>query len=154
MKAAHQRRAFTLVELLVGMLAGSVLAVTAGLLLYYGYGEWRRNREGVAMQQDGRVAMEVIGRAVRAAATAQVAVVAGELHLTNAACASRFRAAGGDLLHDPNLAVAGDERPLVSGRLLAFGVSNTLRGVQVTLQLRCASGTHNQTIQEVFTCRN
>jgi type II secretory pathway pseudopilin PulG len=59
------RNGFTIVELLAGFIAAAIVAVTAGLVLYFiqrGAGD---NQAAVGEHQDGSVAMAAISRALR-----------------------------------------------------------------------------------------
>lgn len=58
----------TLIELLAGLAAASILAITAGVMLLYVFKTWRQNLDRVYDQQDGTVAIYTIERNVRGAA--------------------------------------------------------------------------------------
>ncbi len=61
------RRGFTLVELLVGMLAGAVLALTAGIVLVQGFRVLSRNAAATEIQRDASIGMEMLQRILREA---------------------------------------------------------------------------------------
>jgi prepilin-type N-terminal cleavage/methylation domain-containing protein len=152
MKTPTPRSGFTLVELLAGMLIATLLALATCALLYYAHRELRRNRDGIGMQQDGRVAMETIGHLLRPLHAGAVSIVsASELRATAPGGAARVYASDGTLFVAPP---AAPERPLVCGRLRAAGFTNTPAGVQVTLTLTAGDNTFSETLQEVFSCRN
>jgi prepilin-type N-terminal cleavage/methylation domain-containing protein len=154
MKNGAKARGFTLLEVAITLAAGVVLAITAGLMLYYCQVAWRREQDGVAMQQDARVTMTMIGRMVRNVSTGQVWMAAQELRVTNEFGYGRFFADGTTLRFDPNPQVAGDEVALVSGRLREFAVSQVPSGVRVVLGLQAGDGTCRMVVPGGFTCRN
>lgn len=61
---------FTLMELLVAALAAAILALTAGLMLLYGYGVWRRSQDRACMQEDGAAALATLAHMLRQASAA------------------------------------------------------------------------------------
>jgi hypothetical protein len=122
----------SLVELLVASVSASVLALTVGTLLVHGYVCMERNHVAVEVQRDGTFAMDMIGRAVRGAAAADVAVSSGRL----TAAERSFYASGSDLLYDPDTAVTSNEIVLVDGRVVAFLPVRLSNGVRVDLDLR------------------
>ena len=65
MKRKKRCAGFTLVELMMAMLAMSVLLLATGAMLVYSWLGWRRNMESVSMQRDAVIAMETIGREIR-----------------------------------------------------------------------------------------
>jgi hypothetical protein len=142
------------VEVLAAIAAASVLALTAGLLLYYGYLALTRNRENVEMQADGTIAMDMIARAVRPASTATVTAAAGSLRVATSNRVVEFRAVAADLVYDPDTGHAGDEMTVVRGRLVSFAASNTPRGVDVRMVLKDATASPAATLEGTMTCRN
>jgi hypothetical protein len=154
MSDRRRLRGFTLVEVAITLMAGVVVAMTAGLVLYYCQMAWRREQDSMAMQQDARVAMVLIGRLVRNVTTGEVWVAAQELRITNSVGYCRFFADGNTLRVDPNPNVVGDELALVPGRLQSFAVSNLTYGVRVLLGLQAGQGTCHMVVPGVFTCRN
>jgi len=98
MRTRGQQSGLTIIELMVAMVAGAIVAVTAGAMLYYGYVAWRQNNAVVDIQRDATVALGAIGRAVRGA----VGVAVGaELRATNAAgVVQRFHVGGDGLLYE------------------------------------------------------
>jgi prepilin-type N-terminal cleavage/methylation domain-containing protein len=154
MNRSRMRRGFTLVEVAVSIAAAVVLATTAGLVLYYSQVSWRREQEGVAMQQDARVAMVLIGRLVRNVTTGELQVAAQELRVTNQVGYCRIYAEGDSLQFDPDSRVTGDERVLIPGRLSYLAVSNVTQGVRVVLGLQAGQGTCRMVVPGGFTCRN
>ena len=56
---------FTLVELMMAMLAFSILSLAVGSMLVYGWQGWKRNNDLVAMQRDASLAMMMISKEIR-----------------------------------------------------------------------------------------
>ncbi|MBL7075956.1 MAG: prepilin-type N-terminal cleavage/methylation domain-containing protein [Kiritimatiellae bacterium] len=61
----REQDGFTIVELIVGMLAGAILALTAGIILVEGFKVVHRNAEAARIQRDGSIAMEMLQRTLR-----------------------------------------------------------------------------------------
>lgn len=72
MKARKQSKGFTVVELMVGMLAMSVMVLVVGSMLFYGWLGWRRSMESVGMQRDALIAMETIAKEIRSSNISEV----------------------------------------------------------------------------------
>jgi len=64
-----KNKGFTLVELMAGVIMSAILAITIGMMLYFSYSNWRTNSEAIELQRDATIAMEMISRAIRPAAT-------------------------------------------------------------------------------------
>jgi prepilin-type N-terminal cleavage/methylation domain-containing protein len=155
MRNARSRCGFTVIELLAAMLAGAVLALTAGSMLFYAYGSWRRGRDGAAMQQDGRAAMELISRTARDAAATNLDARPSELRVAMPSNRTwRVFAQGGQLVCDPSMAVTGDEHVVAQAGVRAFSVSNDNGRLRVTLRLEAGEGAYRETLDGRYTCRN
>jgi prepilin-type N-terminal cleavage/methylation domain-containing protein len=61
----NRKSGFTLVEMMVAMLAASVLAITFSAMLIATYRSWENNRDFVKMQNDASLAIALIGREIR-----------------------------------------------------------------------------------------
>jgi Tfp pilus assembly protein PilW len=59
---------FTIMELMVGILAMAIIALAVGSMLVYGWNGWRRNMESIEMQRNAMVAMHVLEQRIRNAA--------------------------------------------------------------------------------------
>ncbi len=68
------RSGVTIVELMMAMLAGSILALTSGIVLMHGYRVWSRNTAATAIQRDAAVTVEMLQRKLREAASPDVVV--------------------------------------------------------------------------------
>lgn len=62
-----EKTGFTVVELLIGIMAAAVLAITAGLLLVNIYQGWARGAAAVELEREAAVAIHTLELAVRSA---------------------------------------------------------------------------------------
>jgi prepilin-type N-terminal cleavage/methylation domain-containing protein len=134
---------FTLVELLAAMVAGSVLVLSVGIMLNYGYRGWNRNSANVDMQLDGAAVMKTVNRYVREARAVDITVASGSLSIrnTNSMVTVRLYQSGSNLVFDPNTAVSGNEMTMIRGRVTSFTPSWQTNRVAVTLMLNQGSET-------------
>ncbi len=145
MKRPEHNAGFTLVELIIALAAASILAITAGITVVYGYSGWRRNNAAVELQRDATLAMYRMSRAIREASAADVTTPLAGLsaeQLTIQPTEFRVNVNGDCLLYDPNAGTDGDEVVIVDGRLETFTVTNlaTGTGVSITLELQNENG--------------
>ena len=132
----NKRAGFSLVELMVAALAGSVLAITAGTLLVMAFGAWQRNHTAVNLQRDCTAAMDMMRRAVRNTTLSLVTVATtNELRILQVAGgpAVRFYRNGQQLVYDPNTTVNGDQITLVTAGLQGFRARQVDNGVDLLL---------------------
>jgi len=129
------RRGFTLVELLVTLLASAILALTAGAMLWYGTLGWRRTRDAVNLQRDMAATLDVMTRSVRAGTN--LAFATGAVFTARFADrpTARVYASGSDLVYRPNVSDAGNEMTLVQGTLRQFAVAVASNGATVMVVL-------------------
>ena len=132
------KQGYSLVELMAGALSASVLALTAGTMLFHAYDAWDENHAAVNVHRDGHHAIDMITRAVRAASVTRVVTAVNDnLVIANEAGTSavRFRRVGQDLIYDPDTGVNGDEIMLVEDGIRRFNVSSSASAVSVRLDL-------------------
>jgi len=58
-------RGFTLIEFMAAIAVGTVLSLTAGLMLYYSSVTWNNNSVFVELQRDGTFIMDMLSRKIR-----------------------------------------------------------------------------------------
>ena len=135
----RNRRGYSLIELLIGMLAAAVLALTVGTMLFHAYDAWDDNHNAVNLHRDGHNAMDLITRAIRGASAARVTTAANNnLVIQNAAGTSsaRFWRVGSELRYDPDTGTGGDVIVLVEAQDCArFNVTMTAADVTIRLDL-------------------
>ena len=133
----NSKRGYSLIELLAAALAASVLALTAGIMIFQSYGAWEDNHAAVNVHRDARHAMDMLTRAVRAASPSQIVTAENDnLVIDNAvgAGATRFWRDERKLMYDPDTAVSGDDE-LVKDAITTFTVSSTATAITIQLRL-------------------
>ena len=145
MEQKTQCRGFSLVELLAAMLAASILAITAGTMLFHAYSAWNDNHNAVNVHRDGRNAMDMMTRAIRAASVSNVVTaVNNDLILSGVALYDealtntvRFSRSGRNLIYDPDTGSNGDDVMLVADGVRRFNVSlsDTATSIEIRLDL-------------------
>jgi type II secretory pathway pseudopilin PulG len=65
MKTKKTKQGFTIVELLLAMVAFAIMILAVGLMLIYGWLGWRKSTQSVNMQRDAVLAMQQIAREIR-----------------------------------------------------------------------------------------
>jgi prepilin-type N-terminal cleavage/methylation domain-containing protein len=129
---------FTVIELLMGMLASSILALTVGLVIYYGWQGWLRNVESVSMQRDAMIAMRVIEKKIRNAADGSISWSVGTLKVSN-----------------NTVYVSSQINPNSDVVVQSFNIStNAEGGVEIGFGLQTASSTDSESFKTVIYPRN
>jgi prepilin-type N-terminal cleavage/methylation domain-containing protein len=161
MKRPEHNAGFTMVELLVALAAASILAITAGMTLVYGYSGWCRNNAAMELQREATLAMYRLSRAVRGASATDVTTpLAGQsaerLTIKMTDKTTEFRVDGDHLLYDPDTGIGGDEVVIVDGRLKTFTVTNlsTGTGVSTVLELQNENSDEIAITSAITTFRN
>jgi prepilin-type N-terminal cleavage/methylation domain-containing protein len=138
------RNGFTLLELLAGLTAASMIALTAGLILFYAYRALRQDQDLVQMQQDGSTALFMLARAARDATNVDLSHSEQlDIQTTNGVTRSLYVDPGTRRLYftldvnDPNAAIAATTWPVVTA---GFTYSNVTDGVGVHLVLQGSDG--------------
>lgn len=133
-------RGFTLLELLAGIVAASILVLTAGILLRFTYVSWHRMGDSVEMQRDEQIAMDMLTRLTRAGNSMTFTNSRYTIQ-RNGGPAAAIYAASSSLYYDPNTNTPNDQVRLVNGTLWGpqFSVSfsnNAVRNINtVTILL-------------------
>lgn len=130
-------RGFTIIELLVGMLAVGMLSLIIGSMLIFAWKSWHMNNNSVELQRDTSLAMRVIAREIRRTPIEKI-TVGSALTCINTNGTYTFSQSGGDL----NLQVGSDPAwPLVRDYVSSFNTTktNALGVVSVTLNLSTGS---------------
>lgn len=144
---ARQQIGFTLVELLIGMVAASVLALTAGSLLANTYRGWVRSLALADLERDGMVAVSAINYAVRGASTNGLVYGVGILTVSGTVV-NAFS------VSSSNLIVNGDNAsPLVQGRMGKFVSAYSsvpAPSVQVTFEFCDSQHDVKMTVSNMF----
>ncbi len=155
---------FTIVEMMVALLAGVVLALTVGAMIVFAYMAWAHNSDAVKVQGDGSVAMIVISREIRESGI-------NDILIDGVSFDDNPRASGSRLDFAPNavrtvssrIVVVGDQlifRPsefvLVEDWLDSFTAQFNPNGpsVDIVLHLRGGNRINETTLDATFSPRN
>jgi Tfp pilus assembly protein PilW len=152
MKRHAQELGFSLVELMVALLSGSVLALTAGSMMYYTYLGWERSNRAVGIQRDAAMASELLSHSLRRTAAVNVTVSASTITIVRSSVTEQFSVNGQNLVYDPDTATPGDEETIISGRVASFVPTGYTEGLSFVLVL--TDGTESTRIDKVVTYRN
>ena len=128
--------AFTIIELLAAMLAASVLALTAGLMLLVSYRTWVDNNDYVDLQRDASLAQSIVDRWVREASHWNVTATNGVLTMLTETGSRRLYRDSANLIYDPDTGTSDDEMVVSSNRVTEFTAEATHLGVAIDLWLQ------------------
>ncbi len=138
-ESTKRRGGYSLVELLAGMLAASVLTLTIGTMLYHAYDAWDENHDAVNLHRDARNAMDLMTRAIRVGAVTNVVTAVDDNLVIQDVARSRtvrFWRANSQLQYDPDISVSGDQMVLVeSPDATRFDISSTATAITIRLDL-------------------
>jgi prepilin-type N-terminal cleavage/methylation domain-containing protein len=124
---------FTLVELMVGVMASAILALTVGAMLFVTYRGWQSIQSVAAMERDGSLAMDTMRRAIRGSSSSRWVSASCRLDVyTNAAVAWQFASNNTRLVYT----AGGRGMDLVSTGLTAFSCASVSGRVTVVVNLR------------------
>jgi len=143
MKTQRTQHGFTIVELLATMAASSILCLTAGLMLYYGYQCWARTGETVDVHRDGAVSMKMFAAKIRRATAVAVweeGAHTDVLRIVSSGVTNEFYRAGNDLVYCPDIGAAENTMTLVGGSVQDFTIDVFASGVRVQLTLLAGDG--------------
>lgn len=147
-KVGRRHGGFTLVELLVGIMSFSILALVIGGMLVFAFSSWRYNNREVEIQRDASLAMETIARLIREAPRWGVSTATNSIYFS-ADGETNITARGNQLLLNPG------EIPLVRDSVLNFSAASLNDGsVRVILQQYDDAAGHNITLSGVYMPRN
>jgi hypothetical protein len=152
MQSSHDRcsrSGVTIVEILVAMLAATVLALTCSVMLEYCFRTLRANGDVVGLQRDIDITTRTLYRAIRSTRRHQVSLptagaVGWRLNIDNTsfyrAGAGLTPSAGGNfLVYDPNTATGGDEQIMIGGTLQACSFSNSTDSIAISFAVASQS---------------
>ena len=134
-KMGHDNRGLTIVDVAASMFLSSILVLTVGSMLFFGFLSWRRNSEAVGMQRDATIAMELISRAVRPVRGSFIQASGSTLNVGD----ESFYVSGNSLWYDPDDSVSGNEIEVIKGTVdtnsVTFIDDTATRSVIVDLNL-------------------
>jgi type II secretory pathway pseudopilin PulG len=144
MTRLESKNGFTVIELIVGMIAASMLAVIMSVVLFYGYTAWNRNSSFLELQRDATLAMQTLSKSLRqATATGVDLTQPGQIVVSNlnTTTLTSFYQQGGNLICNPAVNNGGVPFSLVRGWVIpsGFTCSNIAQGVTMRLKLKNGS---------------
>lgn len=153
MKRDAKKQGFTLVEMMVAIIAGAVLALTVGIILVSAYVSWVHNTDSVKMQNDASLAFMVIGREVRESSLSDITISADGKRLDFAANSVRpspvsVSVSGKKIVSSPS------GFALVEDWVDSFSASTSNGLVDVTLRLRGGRRESQTSVSASFVPRN
>ena len=147
---------FTILELMVGLVSASILALTSGLMLYYAYTVWQRLGASVNLQRDEQIAMNMLVRMTRSGTN--MSFVSSPLPQYTIQFSGQptaaFYASGNSLYYDPNTNIANDQIRLINGTLWGAQFSVNITNTAVTLLLVQKANNDIMSNQVTITRRN
>lgn len=135
---------FSIVELMVAMLATSILALAVGSMLVFGWISWKRNNDSVNMQRDASLAFSMMAKEIRMSNISDV-TVGSSLECSNDHGTIGFVRNGGHL----DMLVDGVFRMrLVRDRVAFFNTAKTTGGlVSITLNVDAGTDLNDNTLE-------
>jgi type II secretory pathway pseudopilin PulG len=135
MKIRNNHSGYSLIELLAGVLAASVLALTAGTMVFHAYNGWNDNHTAVNLHRDARHAMDMLTRQSRDAHSADMTLATQSnliLQNSDGVTVGRFYQVDRNLIYDPP---NGDEMTLIADGVGVFTATPSADTVVIQLQL-------------------
>jgi type II secretory pathway pseudopilin PulG len=151
------KNGFTVIELMVGTVAASVLAITVSIMLFYGYLAWNRNSSFLELQRDATLSMQALTKSLRQASAAGVDLSqANQIVVSNqnTAVESSFYQQGSNLFCNPALNAGGVPFLLVRGWVISSGFTHSNIAQGVTIRLKLQNGTENLQLDGSVSFRN
>ena len=153
---------FTLVELMAAAVAASILAITAGTMLFQAYNSWTSNHNAINLHRDGSYAINLITRAVRNGSSSNIVravnnnLILSNVKMNNSAAPAtvRFYRRRTDLIYDPDTSKSGDENTLIKNGIKFFGVyTNTAPGT-IRVRMRIQHDEESLILDSISAFRN
>ena len=133
------RTGFSLVELLMAVAAGSILAVVMCSMLVSTVRTWKQTGSSLELQRDMRASMLTLAQMTHAAtSTTFTGGTTYTARYSDKSPASLY-ASTNSLFYDPNTAASGDTVLLAQNNVNQFAVTITNRTVTIVLRLQNSS---------------
>jgi Tfp pilus assembly protein PilW len=154
MKIGGKRNGFTLVELMIAMISGAVLALIVALILFMTYREWRTDNEYARLRRDTALAVQLMAKEVRISSYNTITASANSLTCPINAMHTRqtvFTRSADTLTYSINGISQGQ---LITRGLSVFNPVRTNNGVLLKLVLANTDGSIAITNQTFIYPRN
>jgi len=146
-----KKNGFTVVEIMVALVIGSVIMMVAGTLLYQSYVHWADNVVDVDLQRDATFAMDLMARAVRQSTSSQVTVAGGGEALTAGITSFVLNGDGDTIIYTPDTT---DPNPINLATDRVNTLSFTLNADTVDIQFVLQDGARSMTVNSEIAFRN
>lgn len=144
----YSKRGFTIMELMVAMIAFSVMVLTVGIILVFSWKSWVNYRDQLAMQRDASLAMLMISKEIR---NATYDDITDGTSISFAGSGFSFTPSGNDLLRSDGMKVVDgwlSENSFISRKLQDQDEKGeTNNWVQVSFTLETSTDTENYSIE-------
>lgn len=141
MKDRRKKAGFTLVELLVSVLAAGIMSLTIGAVLYGSWRSWADGKDAVQMQRDSTIVFRAIAQEVRSSSID--AVTAG----------ASLTCPGGTFSRSGSALMFNDVR-LADDYVTDFSSTINTNTESVTVTLRMQTDLADSTVSATFFTRN
>jgi Tfp pilus assembly protein PilW len=132
------KKGFTIVELMMGMVASTIIAIAVGSMLYYGWLGWRQSMDAASMQRNAMLAMKTVENRIRNAKAADISGTGSKSSFV------------GDTDY-----LASEIAPDANISLKSFNVSsNTYGGIEIAFTLATSSEDYQKTYNMTVYPRN
>lgn len=146
MKNRKSCEAFTIVELLLSMIAFGLMVLVVGSMLVIGWIGWRDNSESVAMQRDAMVAIRIMAKEIRNSSIDEISGDGNGIYF----------AANSDHGRDSEIAFTTNQIPANSGVVLQSWDSPVIgtNNVVISFSLANSRGTDQRSYEMTVYPRN
>lgn len=154
---AGRNSGFTLVELMAGLLATVVLAMTVWVMLVFSAGGWQRAQSLADMERDGSLAMRTMGQVIRNTPTSNQWVGASlrlNVYSNNTAQWSFTKTGAAGVSGSLVYATGTRSVALVRTGVTAFACTTVSNQVTVVLGLREPQGNIEMNMTNIVSMRN
>lgn len=158
MKICGTRNGFTLVELMIAIVSGAVLAIIVSLILFMTYRSWRTDNEYARLRRDAAFAVQLMAKEIRSSSYSGISTNSTRLTLgTNAVRTFQtvftWSPVTNNLTYSRNGTVQG---PVINKGLKVFTPQKdpTNNGVLLKLVLANTDGSISITNQTLIHARN
>ncbi len=132
----ENKKSFTIIELIVAIAVSSIIALTAGAMVYFSFSSWQRNVVSVELQRDYTFAMNMFSSVIRPARAGQIKIEDSDSTLI-VGDRSFYVDSEDTLWYDPDITVSNDENAIIRNKVtqLSFVKNESSGLVEVSMTL-------------------
>ena len=142
----EKNKGFSLIELMAAALISSILALTAGLMVYYAFVGWIKNNRSIELQRDATIAMDMFTRTIRPREASDITAVGSTLTVGD----ESFYLDENSLMHDADTTTPGSDVVIIDDKvdsiLFTEDAISKLINIQITLSDGQAAANINSNI--------